>query len=332
MGSAVPPNKESNFMRFLTNYLRAAAFGTTALALVGCGTIQPQAIDTKHLESLKNQTVVVTTRDKPDSVMTTPGSATFGLIGAFAAIAAGNKLAAENNLQDPADALSAGLVRVLETHQGTRLVAPGVPASTNDVQQLAAAAKGKAKFMLDVQSMGWHAIYFPTAWGRYRVIYSARARLINVDTQSVIAEGACRRAPDQSDRSPTYDQLWASQAAMMKSELGMAARECLQTIAMQMFPTAGRVAVAPPAAPAVAVATPDIASAASSTANGVAATAPAAANPEPAAVAVATAVAPAGVAPNATTDKLRQLQKLYEGKQISADEYGKRRREILSGF
>lgn len=330
MGSAVPPNKESNFMRFMTNYLRAAALGTTTLALVGCGAMNPQAIDTKHLESLKNQTVVVTTQEKPSFIMTTPGSATFGVIGAFAAIGAGNKLVADNNLQDPVSFLAAGLVQVLETHQGMRPVATGVPAATDDVQQLAASAKGKAKFLLDVQSRGWGAIYFPTLWGRYRVQYSARARLIDVDTQSIIAGGACNRAPDQSDRAPTYDELWANQAAVMKRELALAARECLQTITVQMFPTAMRVAVAPSAAPAAP--TPTIASAAPSTANGVATTAPAAANPEPAAVAVATAVAPASVPPSATTDKLRQLQKLYEGKLISADEYGKRRREILSGF
>lgn len=118
-------------------------------------------------------------------------------------------------------------------------------------------------------------------------------------------------------------------AGVAQARLAAQAPVATQAPAAVPLPLAAQTNTAAPAASVVSI-TP--AAAALSTANGSATAAPAEATPEPAAVAVATAVAPAGVPPNATTDKLRQLQKLYEGKQISADEYGKRRREILSGL
>ncbi|MBB6557849.1 hypothetical protein HNP48_000513 [Acidovorax soli] len=263
------------------------------LALVGCGTITPQAIEGKQLESLKNQTLASTAREKSDFAMLTPGSAMVGgLIGGLIMISAGNKLVADHNLQDPAVPISLGLARVLENHQGTRLVAPAIATDVVDAQQIAAAGKGKAKFVLDVKTTGWHASYFPTGWGRYRINYWATARLINVNTQSVIAQGGCRRTPEQTDKSPTYDELWADQATVAKKELELIAQECVQMLATQMFPGAP----IPSQAMAPAVATPVSPTAQTpSTALSAAPAAAPATVPAPVAVAAPAAATPAPV-------------------------------------
>jgi len=278
----------------LTRYLSALALGTTVLALAGCGTITPQALDGKQLESLKNQTVASTAREKSDFAIRTPSSAMVGgLIGALVMINAGNKLVAEHNLQDPAVPIALGLARVLESHQGTRLVPSAIATTVVDAQQIAAAGKGKAKFVLDVETTDWYAAYFPTGWGRYRINYWAAARLINVDTQSVIAQGGCRRTPEQTDKSPTYDELWADQAAVAKKELELIAQECVQMLATQMFPGAA----IPAHAMAPAVATP-VSPAAQTTSTILSAVPAAAPAPVPAPVAVA---APAAAAPAPVT-------------------------------
>ncbi|WP_200961074.1 hypothetical protein [Acidovorax sp. Root217] len=264
------------------------------LALVGCGTITPQALDGKQLESLKNQTLASTAREKSDFGMLTPGSAMVGgLIGGLITLSAGNKLVADHNLQDPAVPISLGLARVLENHQGTRLVAPAIATDVVEAPQIAAAGKGKAKFVLDVKTTNWSASYFPTVWGRYRVNYWGIARLINVDTQAVVAQGFCRRTPEANSKAPTYDELWADQAAVAKRELELIAQECVQMLATQMFPGAAIPAHA--MAPAVATPVSPAAQTTSTTLSAVPAAAPA---PVPAPVAVA---APAAAAPAPVT-------------------------------
>ncbi len=278
----------------LTRFLGALALGTTVLALVGCGTITPQAIEGKQLESLKNQTLASTAREKSDFAVRTPSSAMVGgLLGRLTMINAGNKLVADHNLQDPAVPISLGLARVLESHQGTRLVAPAIATTVVDAQQIAAAGKGKAKFVLDVETTDWNAAYIPTVWGRYRVNYWGTARLINVDTQAVVAQGFCRRTPEANSKAPTYDELWADQAAVAKRELELIAQECVQMLATQMFPGAAIPAHA--MAPAVATPVSPAAQTTSTTLSAVPAAAPA---PVPAPVAVE---APAAAAPAPVT-------------------------------
>lgn len=352
-------------MSFSTRYLRTVALGAAALALVGCGTIQPQAIDNKQLESLKNQAVVVTTREKPDFAMSTPATVQFALLGALAAIASGNKLIAENSVEDPAGAISAGLMGVMEVYQGARLVGPAVAANTNDVSQLASAAKSKAKFLLDVQS-GWNAWYLTESLGRYRVGYSARVRLINVDTQSVIAQGGCDHRPRHAAGAPTYDELWADRGAEVKKQLEEAAHVCVQTIAVQMFPAAKSLAMTAPvttssvaaaAKPPTTITAPTpLAPAAPATpvSAGATVTMPfvpdtkpmgRAAPPAPAAVpatATVAVVSPAQPAPAATAQaaaptpaskkesRLQWLKQMRDANLITAGEYETKRQQVLS--
>ena len=254
-------------------------------------------MDDKQLGSLKSQTVATTARPKSDFVMFTPAKA-YGVVGGIVAVSHGNKLDAEFNLEDPASAIAEGLVRTLEAYQGVRPVTPAVPGVSNDVKPLAAAAKGKANLLIDVQTLGRMAIYYPTVWNRYKVVYQANALLIDVNTQSVIAQGSCNRSPDANDDSPSYGELWANDAAVVRQEFARAAQECVQKFVAQMFPAAKAAAVAA-SQPAVATPVPSMAAPTPAALSTAPAAAPTASTPTAAPIAPVVAAAPVTASPAA---------------------------------
>jgi hypothetical protein len=119
-----------------------------------------------------------------------------------------------------------------------------------------------------VRTINWMFAYFPTAWTRYRVMYSARLRLIDVKRSQVIAEGSCSRIPEETPNAPTFDQLVADKAALLKRELAVAAEHCARvfgtgTLALAQ-PVTMVAALAPQPAPAASAAAPARAQAAPS--------------------------------------------------------------------
>ncbi|MBS1198793.1 MAG: hypothetical protein H6R18_2578, partial [Proteobacteria bacterium] len=163
-------------------------------AISGCANFNLQPIDSKATASLKGQTVTHTNREMPDFAAMTPAKAAFGLFGAAAMISEGNKIIKENNVSNPADAIALNLTKFLEEKYGARLVMPSVPVSTDDLVQIASTANGKAKLVIDVQS-GWSLAYFPTDWSHYRVMHTAKVRLIDTESKILVAEGFCKRIP-----------------------------------------------------------------------------------------------------------------------------------------
>jgi hypothetical protein len=204
-------------------------------AATGCTTVRKQPMDAKAATSLKAQTVAYTVRKKPDFAAMTAGKAAFAMIGALAMISEGNGIVATHNIDDPAASISTGLAKALEERHASRLVTPPISVSADDAEQVAASAKGGAKFVLDVQTINWSFGYFPTDWTHYRVLYVAKARLIDADTRNVVAEGACRRIPETNAGAPTYDELLADGAARLKKELAISAASCVQTLKTEML-------------------------------------------------------------------------------------------------
>lgn len=203
--------------------------------IAGCATVNKQAIDAKSATSLKNQTITHTVRKKPDFAAMTAGKATFAVLGAVAMISAGNDIIQKNNVSDPADAIAIGLAKTLEESHGSRLVMPPIMVSTDDAAQVAATTNGAAKFVVDVQTINWSFGYFPTDWSHYRVIYTAKARLIDSETKIVVAEGFCKRIPDTNTNAPTNDELLANEASLLKKELSTAADECVKSLKGEML-------------------------------------------------------------------------------------------------
>lgn len=206
------------------------------LALSGCVSTKNVKADMAALQGASYRSVAVASREKPDFGAMTAGKATFGLIGGVAMIAAGNRIVRDNEVEDPAVYISAELSRklaeklALESH-----AAAGKTAHSDDVGALAALYANDADLLLDVRTINWSFVYFPTDWNSYRVIYSAKLRLIDTHSKKVVAEGFCARVPEKSADAPSHDQLLADRAARLKQELRIAADECIAHMNTQVL-------------------------------------------------------------------------------------------------
>ena len=206
-----------------------------AIAASGCTTINKQALSPTAASDLKNQTIVKTSRTAPNFAAMTAGKAAFAILGAAAMISEGNQLVASNKVEDPADSIATQLATALSDAHGLRIVTSPVPVSSDDADQVAQASAAVARFAIDVQTLNWSFAYFPTDWSHYRVIYTAKARLIDSQSKAVISEGFCKRIPESNTNAPTYDALLANQAALLKSELSSAAEECVRSLKSEML-------------------------------------------------------------------------------------------------
>jgi hypothetical protein len=216
----------------MQNFLLAISI---ALVVSGCASVNIQPIDIKSVAALKNQSLSHTKREKPSFAAMTPGKAVFGLIGAAVMISEGNKIIEENGVPDPANSIAIGLAKALGEKYGTKFSGNTVLVTTDEAERIADASKASAKFVLDVATINWSFIYFPTSWARYRVIYTARARLIDTEAKKVVAEGFCKRIPESDANAPTYDELVANSAAGLKSELSLATEECINSFRKEML-------------------------------------------------------------------------------------------------
>jgi len=205
------------------------------IMLSGCASLNKQAIDKSIVQTLKDKTITHTVREKPDFAAVTADKAAFALIGAVAMISAGNEIVAEHGIADPADEIAAGLAKALESRHGSQFVNSPVMVSEDDPALIAASTKGAVKYIIDTQTINWSFGYFPTDWSHYRVIYVAKARLIDVDTKAVVAEGFCKHVPESNEGAPTYDQLLANKASLLKKKLSDAAGKCVTSLKAEML-------------------------------------------------------------------------------------------------
>lgn len=116
--------------------------------------------------------------------------------------------------------------------RGPKGLARHVPANgklaTKTTPKELAAQYSDADVLLDVQTINWSFVYFPTDWNSYRVIYSAKIRVIDVKKSKLLAEGFCSRIPENSETAPSHDELLADQAARLKQELRIGADHCVE--------------------------------------------------------------------------------------------------------
>lgn len=206
-----------------------------AVISTGCASVSKVPMAAATGSAMKEQTVTQTARPKPAFTAMTAGKAAFGMLGAMAMISAGNDIIAGNQVADPADEIARGLADALKTSRGARIAPGATSVSVDDPAAISAAVGGAAKYVLDVQTVGWSFGYFPTDWTHYRVMYTAKARLIDTTSKSVVAEGGCSRMPDTNAGAPTYNELMADNAARLKKELSIAAGICTSQLKTEML-------------------------------------------------------------------------------------------------
>lgn len=197
------------------------------IVLSACVSNNNVQISSDTSDQFAGKTIAGTDRVKPDFSATTAGKATFGVIGAAAMISAGNRIIAENNVDDPAnyirDTLLADLTQKYTLTASDKDFGELKTANTSAIAQ----QYNETDFVLDVQTINWSFAYFPTDWNNYRVIYSAKLRLVDTQSKRLIAEGFCARVPEKTENAPSMDELLADKAFVIKSELRKSANQCI---------------------------------------------------------------------------------------------------------
>jgi hypothetical protein len=203
--------------------------------LAGCVSTKTTSIAKESSGLFSGKTLSYVSREKPDFGAITAGKMMFGAIGGIAAISAGNKIVAENNIEDPAGSMAAGLSREIANRYGASVVdLKNVATKGADIRKMAA-AHAAADLLLDVQTVNWSFSYFPTDWNSYRVVYSVKLRLIDTKSAKLLAEGFCFRSKDKSEDAPSYDELMADGAARLKKEINQSADSCRSELGASVF-------------------------------------------------------------------------------------------------
>lgn len=207
----------------------------TLVALTGCVSTKNMPIDQAKVDQTPPQSLQTTQRNKPDFAAMTAGSAMFGVLGAVAAISSGNDIIEQNSVDDPAAQISAELAKALSQKYklsvqiGTHII-EGTKADE------IASAYSDSDWVLDIQTVNWSFTYFPGDFNNYRVLYSAKLRLIDSRDQSLLAEGFChQRSHEDSDTAPSYDELVEQNAAGLKSALATVAQSCIGQFEREVF-------------------------------------------------------------------------------------------------
>jgi hypothetical protein len=89
-----------------------------------------------------------------------------------------------------------------------------------------ASAAASANFVVDVETQGWGFAYYPTDWGHYHVLYTARVRLVDAASKTIAAEHFCKWDSDKREPKLTTDELLDGGAKGFKAMIAKAATAC----------------------------------------------------------------------------------------------------------
>lgn len=210
-------------------------FATFAMLLLlpACAAQQIPLSDTNSPE-LSGRTVYLVREAKPSFQAITSGKAMVGPIGALVAAQEGTKLVETAGIEDPSQYIEQQVAKHLRQHyrtaQTTEIIDFRTTEKPSDLSKWAAENKVNSIFV-DVETTGWGFLYYPTVWSKYRVMYSAVVKLIDVRDGKTIAQYQCSSVTKQpSEQAPTKDQMLANNAALLKAMLKERADVCLSEV------------------------------------------------------------------------------------------------------
>ena len=217
------------------NACAALAVATTALCAAGCTTTTPIRASVDSLSAFRGQTLAIVTYDPHARFLQyTAGAAAFGLVGALAAINSSNNLVKQYDLVNPSLRVAEKLTPLLSEKLKPSAVNPMANAPGNRTNSMLAVLAGKNGLVFDVDG-GAQSLYFPFDWTHYKVQYFATARLVDASTGKVVAQAGCNIDSDDVMSAPTYNELYADNAALLKSKLQTDADKCVEQMTKIMF-------------------------------------------------------------------------------------------------
>ena len=199
-----------------------------ALALAGCAATEMPLGD-KADAQLRNHNVYMVKEAPPSFGAITASKGMFAVVGAVAAHSAGGEMVRENGIEDPAIIVEQRIVRHIHAKFGAKGVGRVLDYTEKDKPSGDEwnAVAGPNSVVVDVETRGWNFWYFAASFSRYRVGYSAVLRLIDGQSGQVLSQYICAvSAPDDSNAAPTYDEMMADRAALLKKMLAERADQC----------------------------------------------------------------------------------------------------------
>ncbi len=156
---------------------------------------------------------------------TTPAKASFAIIGAVAAIEAGGKIVAENDIENPANAIAKDLALAYAKANGYRLADAALVVDKDPPAPKSGEPQG-ARYIVDVGPPGMNLIYFGLDWAHFDLIYSDRASVTDMTSNKVVAKGRCFLPTKKRPDLLGHDALLADKAAELKKLIQAKAAEC----------------------------------------------------------------------------------------------------------
>ncbi|NVD98509.1 hypothetical protein [Massilia sp. BJB1822] len=191
------------------------------------------ALDPQFAATLNGQTVQPTQRPAPRFTAFSAGNALFGVFGALSSVSSGDKLVADNQIEDPTPRLSRTLAQRLAASYGMLAAPQALAVDDSDNAALAAPAPN-SRLLVDVQG-SWKFAYLGLDTSHYQVEYGARAKLIDTATKKVVANANCQAQSDRKLQPPTYDEMLANQAARLKRALAVLSEACGEQLSHELL-------------------------------------------------------------------------------------------------
>ncbi|WP_211472767.1 hypothetical protein [Collimonas humicola] len=217
------------------------ALGMALISLLGaCTTLREQPLASSEMNAVSGKTVAVSRYATPDFAAMTPAKAALGLFGAVAMISAGNSFVKDNSIPDPAENIGRQLAEAFGNKYQTKTVATIDGALSDDDIDAIVKQYAASDLVMDVKTINWSYVYYPVNWDSYRILYTARMRLIDTKRKSVLAEGFCKRMPEKNEQMQSFDAMVADQGAWIKKVLLGYANDCsneLKQKALLLLPT-----------------------------------------------------------------------------------------------
>lgn len=169
----------------------------------------------------------------PTLVDMTPGSAAFGMVGAFASIAAGHDLVVKDGIEDPSGDMAHELATAYAAAHGGHVA--DAPILNDEKMTRASPAKltalaNGASYIVDVDPPGMNIIYFSFDWTHFDLLYLSQVRVIDVSNNKVVAQARCFLKTVKAPDLPTHDQLVADKGAMLKQVIARKSGMCLDKL------------------------------------------------------------------------------------------------------
>ena len=222
--------------RVSVSWIPAVLAVVICATVTGCVSTRTTQLADGHASAWKGKSVALTNRPTAGFMPITTGKAMFGVIGVAAMVGAGKTMVAENSLEDPAPQVGRRLRDAAATQFGIvpATIAP-VSIDETDISKLASAARG-ADLLFDVQLTAWGLGFKPFSL-HYYVSLGVKFRLIDVEKQTLVAEGLCftNERDKEAKDLPTYDELMADHAKLLKSKLQAHTDACVEELEQKVL-------------------------------------------------------------------------------------------------